>query len=119
MYKRQELPHIFADKAQLEDALANLVINSIQAFTGSGEVTVKTRANSHSVYIEVSDNGPGIPAGNIEKIFRPFFSSKGYGKGTGLGLPIVKRIIEEHKGSIQVTSTAGKGTNFLITLPVK
>jgi len=115
----KELPHIFADKAQLEDALANLVINSIQAFTGSGEVTVKTRANSHSVYIEVSDSGPGIPAENIEKIFRPFFSSKGYGKGTGLGLPIVKRIIEEHKGSIQVTSTAGKGTNFLITLPVK
>lgn len=115
----KELPHIYADKAQLEDALANLVINSIQAFTGSGEVTVKTRANSHSVYLEVSDNGPGIPGENIEKIFRPFFSSKGYGKGTGLGLPIVKRIVEEHKGTIQVRSAPGKGTTFVISLPVK
>ena len=115
----KELPHIYADKAQLEDALANLVINSIQAFTGSGEVTVKTRANSHSVYLEVSDNGPGIPGENIEKIFRPFFSSKGYGKGTGLGLPIVKRIVEEHSGSIQVRSAPGKGTTFVISLPVK
>ncbi|HMT12933.1 MAG TPA: HAMP domain-containing sensor histidine kinase, partial [Ignavibacteria bacterium] len=80
---------------------------------------VKTRANSHSVYLEVSDNGPGIPGENIEKIFRPFFSSKGYGKGTGLGLPIVKRIVEEHKGTIQVRSAPGKGTTFVISLPVK
>lgn len=115
----KDLPHIMADKAQIEDALANLVINSIQAFTASGEVTVLTRANAHSVYIEVRDNGPGIPPENADKIFRPFFSSKGYGKGTGLGLPIVKRIVEEHKGTVQLKSIPGKGTTFIITLPVK
>jgi PAS domain S-box-containing protein len=115
----KEMPHIYADKAQIEDALANLVINAIQSFSSKGEVIVKTRTNAHNVYIDVTDNGPGIPKENLDKIFRPFYSSKGYGKGTGLGLPIVKRIIEEHKGSIQVKSQPGKGTTFTVSLPIK
>ncbi len=115
----KDLPNIFVDKAQIDEVISNLVINAIQAFTGKGEITIKTRANSSSIYIEVTDDGPGIPKENIEKIFRPFYSSKGYGKGTGLGLSIAKRIINEHGGSIQVRSLAGKGTTFTIYIPVK
>lgn len=113
------LPMILIDKAQIEEVITNLVINAIQAFNTNGEITVKTKANSSSIYIEVIDDGPGIPKENLEKIFRPFFSSKGYGKGTGLGLSIVKRIIIEHNGSVKVQSQIGKGTTFTIQLPIK
>ncbi|MEO8512369.1 MAG: ATP-binding protein [Ignavibacteria bacterium] len=115
----KELPNVFVDKAQIEEVISNLVINAIQAFTEEGEVAVKTRTNSASIYIDVIDNGPGIPKENLEKIFRPFFSSKGFGKGTGLGLSIVKRIIDEHRGTIKVRSQVGKGTTFTISLPFK
>jgi len=113
------LPMILIDKAQIEEVITNLVVNAIQAFNTNGEITVKTKANSSSIYIEVIDDGPGIPKENLEKIFRPFFSSKGYGKGTGLGLSIVKRIINEHKGSVKVQSQTGKGTSFTIQLPIQ
>ena len=115
----KDLPHIKVDKAQIDEVITNLVVNAIQAFTAPGEVIVKTKTNSNSIYIEVTDNGPGIPKENFEKIFRPFYSSKGYGKGTGLGLSIVKRIITEHGGSVMVRSQVGKGTTFTISLPVR
>jgi two-component system nitrogen regulation sensor histidine kinase GlnL len=115
----KDLPQVKVDRAQIEELITNLVVNAVQAFTGLGEIIIKTKTNSNSVYIEVSDNGPGIPKENLEKIFRPFFSSKGYGKGTGLGLSIVKRIINEHGGSINVKSQVGKGTVFTISLLIK
>jgi two-component system nitrogen regulation sensor histidine kinase GlnL len=115
----KDLPQVKVDRAQIEEVITNLVVNAVQAFTGLGEIIIKTKTNSNSVYIEVSDNGPGIPKENLEKIFRPFFSSKGYGKGTGLGLSIVKRIINEHGGSINVKSQVGKGTVFTISLLIK
>lgn len=115
----KDIPLIPADKAQIEEVITNLVINSIQAFSEKGEITIKTKLNQTFVSIEVSDNGPGIPKENQEKVFRPFYSSKGYGKGTGLGLSIVKRIITEHKGTVKMRSQTGKGTAFTITLPVK
>ncbi len=115
----KELPHVNVDKAQIEEIISNLVINAFQAFTEKGEITVKTRTNSTSIYIDVIDDGPGIPKENLEKIFRPFYSSKGFGKGTGLGLSIVKRIIDEHNGTIKVRSQVGKGTTFTISLPIK
>jgi signal transduction histidine kinase len=115
----RNLPLINADKGQIEEVLTNITVNAIQAFVHKGEVAFKSRANADSVYIDISDNGPGIPKENIDKIFQPFFSSKGYGKGTGLGLSIVKRIITEHGGSVKVKSVKGKGTTFTISLPVK
>lgn len=114
----KELPLINVDKAQIEEVITNIVINAIQVFKGKGEITVKTRSNASSIYIEVIDDGPGIPKENIEKIFRPFYSSKGFGKGTGLGLSIVKKIISEHGGSVDVRSQIGKGTTFTISLPM-
>ncbi len=115
----KDLPPVKADKAQIDEVITNLVVNAIQAFTSPGEIVIKTKTNTNSVHIEVSDDGPGIPKENIEKIFRPFFSSKGYGKGTGLGLSIAKRIVTEHGGNISVKSQVGKGTVFTIVLPVK
>lgn len=115
----KDLPHVKVDKAQIDEVITNLVVNAIQAFTAQGEVVIKTKTNTNSIHIEVSDDGPGIPKENLEKIFRPFFSSKGYGKGTGLGLSIVKRIINEHGGTVAVRSQVGKGTTFTVMLPVK
>ncbi len=115
----KELPLIKVDKAQIDEVITNLVVNAIQAFTSQGEIILKTKVNTNSIYIEVTDDGPGIPKENLEKIFRPFFSSKGYGKGTGLGLSIAKRIINEHSGTIKVRSQIGKGTVFTISLPIK
>ncbi len=115
----KNLPQVKVDKAQIDEVITNLVVNAIQAFTGPGEVRISTKTNSSSIYIEVADDGPGIPKENLEKIFRPFFSSKGYGKGTGLGLSIVKRIVTEHGGTVIVRSQAGKGTVFTVSLPIK
>ncbi len=112
------LPNINIDKSQIEEVITNLVINAIQAFTAKGEVTIKTRSNADSIYIDVIDDGPGIPKENLEKIFRPFYTSKGFGKGTGLGLSIVKRIVDEHGGQVKVRSQIGKGTTFTIQLPI-
>lgn len=114
----KNIPEVMLDKAQIEDAISNLVINAIQAFTSKGEIIVKTQLINSSISVEVSDNGPGIQKEILEKIFQPFFTSKGYGKGTGLGLSIVKRIVIEHKGEVKVKSQVGKGTTFSITLPL-
>ena len=71
------------------------------------------------ITISVTDTGPGIPRAIIDKIFDPFFTTKPVGEGTGLGLSICHRIVEEHHGTIDVESTQGQGTSFIIRLPAK
>jgi len=114
----KEIPEFNFDPAQIQEVISNIVTNAIQAIVVEGEIKIKTSMDNNSAVIEISDDGPGIPKENLEKIFNPFFSSKGYGKGTGLGLSIAKRILKEHNGDITVKSLAGKGTTFTITLPV-
>ena len=114
----EDLPEIIADRIQLEEVITNLVINSIQSFNDHGTVDIITVRNGENLKVIVKDNGPGISKENLEKIFKPFYSSKGYGKGTGLGLPIAKRIVGEHGGSISVNSEPGKETSFTIQLPL-
>lgn len=79
---------------------------------------IKTWAADQAVFVAVSDTGCGIPPDRLERIFTPFFTTKEVGKGTGLGLSISKEIVERHQGSLSVTSEEGKGTTFLIQLPL-
>jgi len=114
-----DLPPISADSAGMHQAVLNLVTNALDAVEdGAGVVTVSSKYDSmnRNVIVRVADNGSGIEADRLEQIFTPFFSSKGH-RGTGLGLAVTKKVVEEHHGRIEVASEPGKGTTFTITLP--
>lgn len=112
------LAPLLADKHQIEQILVNLILNAIQAVDGGGVIEVSTMHEGEWFCIMVSDNGCGIPDGNLSKIFDPFFTTKGVGEGTGLGLSVSRGIIESHKGKIEVRSRPGKGSVFKVYLPV-
>ena len=126
------LPQIFADAHQIQQVLLNLTINAEQAMlaaNGRGTLVVRTWHDGErdAVVIEVTDDGPGVPADMQTKIFDPFFTTKEVGKGTGLGLTVAYAIVQEHAGRIRVQSSAlagaganasGSGTSFLVELPV-
>jgi signal transduction histidine kinase len=88
---------------------------------GKGKLTIKSRLlpNGDRVSVEISDTGPGIPGAILPHIFEPFFTTKEQGKGTGLGLSLAYGIVENHGGSIKATSKPGKGTTFIIELPIE
>ncbi|MBI5701121.1 HAMP domain-containing protein [Candidatus Saganbacteria bacterium] len=139
------IPEVSGDMQQLSQAFVNIILNGIQAMEKGGELIIKTDIGEvvhlgqikqgivkedgtvvwgeeekdkepiKVVFIEITDTGPGITRDHLKSLFDPFFTTKA--KGTGMGLPITLRIIEEHKGSIKVKSEVGKGTTFLITLP--
>ena len=114
-----DLPPIPADSAGLHQAFLNLLNNAVDAVeVGSGVVTVASKYDSmhRNVIVRVMDNGSGIPDDRIDRIFTPFYSGKGHG-GTGLGLAVAKKVIEEHHGTIEVASKVSEGTTFTITLP--
>ncbi|MFC1858474.1 nitrogen regulation protein NR(II), partial [Thermodesulfobacteriota bacterium] len=113
-----DIPDIYVDKDQLEQALINLILNSIEATGGGGNVWVETTfdAQQKELEITVRDNGEGIAADKIDKIFDPFYTSKE--NGTGLGLAITHGIIEQHGGAISVESKTGHGATFSIRLPI-
>src|SRR2546423_5389300 len=113
-----EVPKVIADAEALRSALTNLIINSLQAMNGQGgkvTVVLSGEDSGRRARIDVVDNGRGIEADDISKIFEPYFSTKE--TGTGLGLAIVKKAIEDHHGRITVKSKVGEGTTFTITLP--
>jgi len=117
------LPSISADVSQLKQVFINILNNAIDAMPQGGEVEVPTRkvtTDGIGPHVEIAfqDHGVGIPTEHLSKIFDPFFTTKEAGKGTGLGLPITKRIVERHGGSIDVTSEEGRGTRFTIQLPI-
>ncbi|MGR3177309.1 MAG: two-component system sensor histidine kinase NtrB [Candidatus Anammoxibacter sp.] len=111
------LPLICANSEKLVQAFMNLLKNAIEATPEGGKVGVETRkTNDGNILVSISDNGPGITQENLSLIFDPFFTTKA--EGTGFGLPIVRHIINAHKGDIKVDSTPGHGTTFNVTLPV-
>lgn len=114
-----KLPLVVADKDSLRSVFTNLLINSLEAIDGGGgTVGIKLVAETPDrTRIEISDTGRGIAPEDIAKVFEPYYSTKE--TGTGLGLAIVKKAIDDHGGSISVSSKEGSGTTFVITLPVK
>ncbi|TVM02965.1 MAG: hypothetical protein CV087_07630 [Candidatus Brocadia sp. WS118] len=115
-------PHLFtirANHTQIQQVFTDIIINAIQAMHQGGKLTIITRSvNSSAVEIEFTDTGEGIPQENLSKIFEPFFTTREPGKGTGLGLYMIYRILQDHHGRIDVKSEAEKGATFTITLPV-
>ena len=113
-----DIPEIECLPGQINQVLMNILSNAIQAIPGKGEIFIKTREEKDVVIISITDTGSGISDEIKHKIFDPFFTTKEVGKGTGLGLSISYGIIERHNGKIEVNSENGKGTRFMITLPV-
>lgn len=105
------------DSDQIHQVLLNLLLNSIQAIEGQGRITVEIEPRDESAAILVSDTGRGISPEHLPNIFRPFYTTKG--NGTGLGLSLARRIVEEHHGRIDVTSSVGQGTKFAVLLPLR
>ena len=100
----------------------NITINAEYFMTDAhnkGTLTITTKQENRHVKISITDDGPGIPAENLQHIFDPFFTTKEAGKGTGLGLSICHGIVTEHGGQIYVRSQLGKGTTVFIELPIK
>lgn len=114
-----ELPVIQAVGGQLEQVLINLITNAVHAVESGGKVIVRARVEGENrVGLEVSDSGPGVPEADREKIFEPFYTTKLDGKGTGLGLPIVRNIVEQHRGQISVGRSDLGGAAFRVLLPI-
>ncbi len=114
-----ELPVISAVSGQLEQVLINLITNAVHAVEEGGKISVRAWSQGpSSVILEVGDSGPGVPEPAREKIFEPFYTTKADGKGTGLGLPIVRNIVEQHGGEISVDRSDLGGASFRVILPV-
>jgi PAS domain S-box-containing protein len=117
----RDLPKISADAGSLRQLLMNLLLNAIYFTPGGESISITTgpdgAENAGGVRLDVRDTGAGIPADLVDKVFDPFFTTKPVGEGTGLGLTICHRIVEEHGGTIDVESEVGKGTTFIIKLP--
>ncbi|MFC1620934.1 response regulator [Candidatus Omnitrophota bacterium] len=135
---QKNLPEVLVDKGKMEQVFVNIFLNAIHAMPGQGTLSIRsyvkqldsledeayerTRdyfgARGKVVVVEIEDTGSGITAENLKKIFDPFFSTKGPGKQSGLGLSVTKKIIAMHKGFIDVESEVGKGTRFIIALRI-
>jgi signal transduction histidine kinase/putative methionine-R-sulfoxide reductase with GAF domain len=118
-----ELPKTMADQNQLQQVFLNIIVNAEQAMGDThskGQLTLRTRNKKEEGTIEIcfNDDGPGIPKEILGKIFDPFFTTKPVGEGTGLGLSVSYGIIKEHGGKICALSEEGKGTNFIIEIPI-
>jgi signal transduction histidine kinase len=115
LVKCDSLLEVQHDPDQIHQVLLNLLLNAIQAIEGRGIITVEISQRGEDAVVIVSDNGRGIPPEHLPNIFRPFYTTKG--NGTGLGLSLARRIVEEHQGHLEVTSLVDKGTKFVVFLP--
>jgi len=120
--REQPLPQISTDPDQLKEVLVNLMVNSCEAMVDGGVIRIREETDLADngdpvVMIKLSDTGPGIPEAVQNKMFQPFFSTKG--EGTGLGLSIATRIVEEHGGWLDYKTEEGKPGSFIITLPAR
>ena len=110
-----DLPEVEHDSDQIHQVILNLLLNAVQAIDGSGTITVAISSREDCAIVTVSDTGRGMTEQQQSQIFRPFYTTRS--NGTGLGLSLVRRIVEEHLGRIEVTSNPGKGSTFEVELP--
>jgi signal transduction histidine kinase len=113
-----QLPRVCAYGSELNQVWTNLIDNAIDAMGGAGELRIRACRELDSVFVEIADNGPGVPTEIQSRIFDPFFTTKKVGEGTGLGLDSVVRIIAKHHGRIELKSKPGE-TRFIVHLPIK
>jgi signal transduction histidine kinase len=110
------LPAIKGDEQMLRRAFMNLIVNACQSMPNGGQVTIDTQAENEALLrISIRDEGVGIPAEDVERIFKMYYTTKA--DGTGIGLALVRRVVDLHHGSIEILSTVGQGTNVIIRLP--
>jgi len=117
----ENLPNALIDNEQLKRVFVNLIENAAEAFDAAQtdkRISIKTFHDQARdlVVAEVSDNGSGISPADFQKLFQPYFSTKG--RGTGLGLAIVQRIVSEHRGKIRAVNNSAKGAKFIVELPI-
>ncbi|MEW5949305.1 MAG: ATP-binding protein [Thermodesulfobacteriota bacterium] len=116
-----DIPEVYCYPQQVNQVFMNILVNAAHAIEDNGEIKISTAHLAGAepmVEVRISDTGKGIPPENLTKIFNPFFTTKPVGKGTGLGLSMAYNIIKKHDGDILVESEVGKGTTFIIQLPV-
>jgi PAS domain S-box-containing protein len=115
------LPQVLGNSVKLQQVFTNLILNARDSISnGNGRIVLATHnGEEDSLTVEVADNGVGIAPDDVAKIYDPFFTTKGVGRGTGLGLAVTYGIVQEHSGHISVNSTPGLGTTFRITLPTR
>ncbi|WP_412548306.1 ATP-binding protein [Pseudomonas sp. Pdm06] len=114
------LPEVECLPSQINQVIMNLIVNAAQAIGPErGTITLRNGVGDETVWIEVADNGSGIPPETLQKIFDPFFTTKPIGQGTGLGLSLSYGIVKKHNGEITVRSEVGVGTTFRVELPLR
>jgi two-component system NtrC family sensor kinase len=124
-----DLPPVVLDRSQMQSVVLNMLLNAFDATERGGAVTIATAAAASTtdgtggtrsgVEIVVSDTGCGIEPQNLARLFEPFFTTKEVGKGTGLGLSVSQGIVQRHGGTIHVRSILGRGSTFVVWLPVQ
>jgi two-component system NtrC family sensor kinase len=117
---QDNLPRVVVDPSQIQQVFMNMLINAAEAMDGNGRLNLTTRFDPAEKFVQVefADTGHGISEEDMERIFDPFFTTKEVGHGTGLGLAISYGVVKEHRGTISVESEIGKGTTFVVRLPV-
>ena len=112
-----DLPHLIGDEHRIEQAALNVMLNALEAMEDGGTLRVRLATEEDRVVAEFSDTGPGLPEEEIEKVIRPFYSTKP--AGTGLGLPLVARVVAAHSGRLDIRSEPGQGTTVCFSFPVR
>jgi len=114
----EDIENVLGYPHHLNQVFVNILVNAVQAIEGNGDIYIKTFQHKNDVVVEIRDTGKGISKENMKKIFKMGFTTKKIGAGMGLGLALVKQIIEAHHGAIEAESEVGKGTLFRIRLPI-